>query len=136
MVYSTQYFYWTQICTFPPPIIAHAFLSKSASKINSHFNTPFERARFELPEICKISEIGPIELKLRSFKVSKSAICTGFNVNEQLSSGWTALLHACDTGREEMVELLLERGANPNTHKGEWMGGDSYKDVPALVGAV
>ncbi|XP_064399355.1 ankyrin repeat, SAM and basic leucine zipper domain-containing protein 1-like isoform X2 [Halichondria panicea] len=41
----------------------------------------------------------------------------GFNVNEQLSSGWTALLHACDTGREEMVELLLERGADPNTHK-------------------
>ncbi len=47
-------------------------------------------------------------------------------MNEQLSSGWTALLHACDTGREEMVELLLERGADPNTHKGEWVGGDSY----------
>ncbi|XP_064399386.1 ankyrin repeat, SAM and basic leucine zipper domain-containing protein 1-like isoform X2 [Halichondria panicea] len=42
---------------------------------------------------------------------------SGFNVNEQLSSGWTALLHACDTGREEMVEMLLERGADPNTHK-------------------
>ena len=104
------------------PPIAHAFLLKSASKINSHFNTPFERARFELPENCKISEIGPTALKLWSFKASKSAICTGFNVNEQLSSGWTALLHACDTGREEMVEMLLERGANPNTHKGEWVG--------------
>ncbi len=46
-----------------------------------------------------------------------------FNVNEQLSSGWTALLHACNTGREEMVELLLERGADPNTHKGEWVHG-------------
>ncbi len=41
-------------------------------------------------------------------------------MNEQLSSGWTALLHACNTGGEEMVELLLERGADPNTHKGGW----------------
>ncbi len=102
-------FGWTQICTFPPPI-AHAFLSKSASKINSHFNTPFERARFELPENCKISEIGLTELKFRSFKVSISAICTGFNVNEQLSSGWTALLHACDTDREEMVNCCWREG--------------------------
>ncbi len=44
-------------------------------------------------------------------------------MNEQLSSGWTALLHACDTGGEEMVELLLERGADSNS---EWVGGDSY----------
>ncbi len=121
MVYSAQYFWSDPNLHFSPTyiIIAHAFLLKSASKINSHFNTPFERARSELPEMCKISEIGPTELKLPSFKVSKSAICTGFNVNEQLSSGWTALLHACDTGHEEMVELLLERGTNPNTHKGE-----------------
>ncbi len=43
----------------------------------------------------------------------KNMLFVQFNVNEQLSSGWTALLHACNTGREEMVELLLERGADP-----------------------
>ncbi len=117
MVYSAQYFWLDPNLHFSPTYSPRFFVKISLE--NKHFITPFEKARFELPENCEISEIGPTELKLRSFKVSKSAICTGFNVNEQLSSGWTALLHACDTGREEMVELLLERGADPNTHKGE-----------------
>ncbi len=116
-------------------------LSKSASKINSYFNTPFERARFELPENCEISEIRPTELKLRSFKVSKSAICTGFNVNEQLSSGWTALLHACDTGREEMVNCCWREGPTLTLIKvSGWVGiltrDVPTRDVPTLVGAV
>lgn len=42
----------------------------------------------------------------------------GFDPNSLLSGGWTALLYSCDYGHYKIVKLLLERGANPNAHKG------------------
>lgn len=35
-----------------------------------------------------------------------------------LRGGWTALMYACDSGSLNVIQLLLENGANPNAHKG------------------
>ena len=42
----------------------------------------------------------------------------GFDVDNVLKSGWTALMHACDCANDTAVEILLTRGANPNTQRG------------------
>ena len=47
-----------------------------------------------------------------------ASLVPGFDPNTALKSGWTALMYACDHGDERIVELLLNRGANPNTQKG------------------
>lgn len=44
--------------------------------------------------------------------------CIGFDPNSVLSGGWTALLYSCDHGHYDIIKLLLEKGANPNAHKG------------------
>ncbi|CAG9091862.1 unnamed protein product [Plutella xylostella] len=38
------------------------------------------------------------------------------NVNVKLDSGWTPLLHACFHAQEKIVQLLLDKGADPNMH--------------------
>ncbi|XP_028167772.1 ankyrin repeat, SAM and basic leucine zipper domain-containing protein 1 [Ostrinia furnacalis] len=38
------------------------------------------------------------------------------NVNLKLDSGWTPLMHACFHGQDKIVDLLLEKGADPNLH--------------------
>ena len=43
----------------------------------------------------------------------------GFNVNTPLKGGWVALMYACNHGNSEIVRLLLQHGANPNTQKGK-----------------
>ena len=48
-----------------------------------------------------------------------TSLVPGFDPNTALKSGWTALMYACDHGDERIVELLLNRGANPNTQKGK-----------------
>ena len=43
----------------------------------------------------------------------------GFNVNTPLKGGWVALMYACNHANSDIVRLLLQHGANPNTHKGK-----------------
>ncbi|XP_047545889.1 ankyrin repeat, SAM and basic leucine zipper domain-containing protein 1 [Vanessa atalanta] len=38
------------------------------------------------------------------------------DVNTKLESGWTPLLHACFHAQEEIVQFLLDKGADPNVH--------------------
>ncbi|CAK1551800.1 unnamed protein product [Leptosia nina] len=38
------------------------------------------------------------------------------NVNIKLDSGWTALMHACFHAQKKIVDLILEKGADPNLH--------------------
>lgn len=45
----------------------------------------------------------------------KELLDAGVDVNAKNAYGGTALSFACDRGRTEMVQLLLERGADPNT---------------------
>lgn len=45
----------------------------------------------------------------------KELLDKGADVNAANPYGGTALAFACDKGRTEVVKLLLERGANPNT---------------------
>ena len=42
----------------------------------------------------------------------------GIDPNTQLKSNWTALMFAADSGRPEVVELLLNHSANPNSQCG------------------
>ncbi|GBP79037.1 Ankyrin repeat, SAM and basic leucine zipper domain-containing protein 1 [Eumeta japonica] len=38
------------------------------------------------------------------------------NVNAKLDSGWTPLIHSCFHAQDNIVEYLLNRGADPNLH--------------------
>ncbi|XP_015108824.1 ankyrin repeat, SAM and basic leucine zipper domain-containing protein 1 [Diachasma alloeum] len=46
-----------------------------------------------------------------------SFLDSGHDINAFLSSGWTLLLYACNALLPGVIEHLLKRGANPNTHK-------------------
>lgn len=46
--------------------------------------------------------------------IARLLIENGADVNHSDSNGWTALHHACDSGKTKFVELLLKNGANPN----------------------
>ena len=57
----------------------------------------------------------------------------GFDVNSVLKGGWTALMYACEYGNQAIIQLLLERGANPNSHKGKCIPQhESYKTLANL----
>lgn len=52
------------------------------------------------------------------------------NVNMNLDSGWTPLMHACFHAQEYIVKLLLDKGANPNLGSGRYKYlRYSYKEV-------
>lgn len=42
----------------------------------------------------------------------------GVPIDGSFPGQWTALMKACAKGDHDMVEYLLENGANPNLHKG------------------
>ena len=43
----------------------------------------------------------------------------GFDINKVLTSGWTALMYACDYGVNDVIKLLLESGADSKTEIGK-----------------
>ncbi|GAB6033507.1 hypothetical protein CHUAL_013386 [Chamberlinius hualienensis] len=47
----------------------------------------------------------------------KQIIEAGMSVDVLLRNGWNALLLACNRGTDEMVKLLLEKGANPSFNR-------------------
>lgn len=46
-------------------------------------------------------------------------IPTGVAVDQVLKGGWTCLMFASSSGRPQVVEYILQQGANSNMHKGE-----------------
>ena len=44
---------------------------------------------------------------------------SGLQVNEKLSSDWTAIMYASQYARVEIVRFLLDHGADPNYSVGE-----------------
>uniref|UniRef100_A0A0P4WLI4 Ankyrin repeat, SAM and basic leucine zipper domain-containing protein 1 n=1 Tax=Scylla olivacea TaxID=85551 RepID=A0A0P4WLI4_SCYOL len=61
------------------------------------------------------------ELRLASMQgnlpVVKSLLKQGIAVDQVLKGGWTCLLFACSSGRPQLVEYLLQQGADPSMHK-------------------
>lgn len=47
-------------------------------------------------------------------------VLTGVAVDQVLKGGWTCLLFASSSGQPQVVDYVLQQGANPNMHKGEW----------------
>ena len=45
-------------------------------------------------------------------------LLTGFDIECRLKGGWTPLMFACESGCNNIIQLLLNNGANPNSHKG------------------
>ena len=45
---------------------------------------------------------------------------TGIPIDYVMRSGWTALMHAAREASDNVVELLLDRGANANYQKGQF----------------
>ena len=46
-------------------------------------------------------------------------VLSGVPVNKVHRSGWNSLMHACDSGVSDVVELLLKHGADPKADIGE-----------------
>ncbi len=47
--------------------------------------------------------------------------CTlGFDIECKLKGSWTPLMYACESGILDVIELLLDAGANPNSNKGDF----------------
>lgn len=53
-------------------------------------------------------------VRCNDLKLAKKILALGANVNEQNENGNTALLYAAKKGNLEMVNWLLDNGANPN----------------------
>lgn len=49
--------------------------------------------------------------------VIKALIKQGIAVDQILKSGWTCLMYACSSGKQHIVEYLLQQNADPNLHK-------------------
>ena len=43
---------------------------------------------------------------------------TGYDPDIPLKGGWTALMYACNHGNHDIIQFLLDKGANTNSHKG------------------
>lgn len=61
-------------------------------------------------------------VSMDDFNLAKKLLTLGANVNDQDELGYTALAYAAKKGNVDMVELLLDHGADPN------MGGGNLED--------
>lgn len=52
-----------------------------------------------------------------NLEILKAMLAKGFNVNEALIGGWSALMHACSIGTFSVVQLLIQAEANVNFNK-------------------
>ena len=60
-------------------------------------------------------------------------LISGAEVDEQDWRRWTALSHACWHGHYEIVQQLLDAGANPNVHE-SYSGGEAPLSLAAKKG--
>jgi len=65
-------------------------------------------------------------IKHGSYRVFKTVLATGIDVNQMDEDGWTALMWAIDYDRDEVVNVLLASGADANAC-------DIYGDTPLLL---
>lgn len=72
------------------------------------------------PEINQVESKESIfyqALKNHEIDTLRQMIKEGFNVDQQLAGGWSALLHACSMGSLPIVTLLVQENANVNFTK-------------------
>ena len=62
----------------------------------------------------------------------KKLLAKGAPINARDSAGRTTLLAAVESERKEIVDLLLERGANPNLLSGNYENSDNYCTSPLM----
>ena len=70
--------------------------------------------------ILSLSNLGYVRLINSGFSWTYSLLsfAAGFDPGTVLSSGWTALMHACDSANLAIIMLLLDHWANPMTKIG------------------
>lgn len=56
-------------------------------------------------------------LKEGNLQAIKAVLNNGFHVDQPISGGWSALMHACLLGLVPVVELMITEGANVNFNK-------------------
>src|SRR5207245_2796307 len=56
---------------------------------------------------------------------------SGFFIDTILKSGWTALMYASSCGHPHIVHYCLEKGADPNYHRGKLL--DSFLIEAILI---
>ena len=66
----------------------------------------------------KFSASAPLFISATKVSLLNSFILPGIDPDVQLKSGWTSLMLAASNASLELVELLINRGANVNFHKG------------------
>ncbi len=105
-MFSSNFSILPKFAHFPHLYIAHAFLSKSASKITFDFNPPSGRAHFKLYENHKLIEIGQTKLAIQIYphahSVSSGCHCVLMQVLERqagcvsgLPSVWVRPIVSC-----------------------------------------
>lgn len=75
------------------------------NKIDS-FSSKSSESNSKLIEAAENNNLKELQKALNDSKANINEIST--------KSGMTALMHACRNGREDMVILLLDKGANPS----------------------
>uniref|UniRef100_T1J4E4 Ankyrin repeat, SAM and basic leucine zipper domain-containing protein 1 n=1 Tax=Strigamia maritima TaxID=126957 RepID=T1J4E4_STRMM len=76
-------------------------------------------------EMCQNLEDFRIAAMNGNLEMIDKFVTDGFDVNDLLKGGWTALLYSCSGGFYRVVQYLIEHGADPN------IGKDRYSPLMA-----